>query len=106
MKTATEIRMVGMPKEWQRRLTGCWWLLEYWAIHCSLVRLPSIRRDDTTDCGMLAKSKSHSLFAKSAKSGAAHPPLTFRTPSIARLPDPFHALPGLGNGPRGNWHAI
>src|SRR5579863_511133 len=31
-----------MPRVWQMRFMGCWWLVEYWAIHCSLVRLPSI----------------------------------------------------------------
>lgn len=43
----TEKRMVGMPRVWQARFTGCWWLVEYCAIHCSLVRPPSIAMNDT-----------------------------------------------------------
>src|ERR1039458_1957437 len=43
-KTRTESTMVGMPRVWQRRFTGCWWLEAYWEIHCSLVRLPSMGR--------------------------------------------------------------
>ena len=33
-----------MPRVWQTRFTGFWWLEAYCAIHCSLVRLPSMRR--------------------------------------------------------------
>ena len=43
--------MVGMPKVWQSRFTGCWWLREYCAIHCSLVRLPNIGVHDTPAAG-------------------------------------------------------
>src|SRR5277367_5029057 len=41
-KITSESRIVGMPSVWQARFTGCWWLEEYCAIHCSLVRLPSM----------------------------------------------------------------
>jgi len=51
-KTAIESTMVGMPKVWQSRFTRFWWLEEYWEIHWSLVRLPSmgrmIQRRDTS----------------------------------------------------------
>ena len=43
-KTAIESTMVGMPKVWQMRFTRFWWLEEYWEIHWSLVRLPSMGR--------------------------------------------------------------
>jgi hypothetical protein len=37
-------KMVGIPSVWQARLTGCWWLVAYCAIHCSLVRRPNMAR--------------------------------------------------------------
>src|SRR5579884_1636669 len=49
MPSAPESTIMGMPKVWQNRLTGCVWLLAYCAIHCSLVRPPSMRWI-ITDC--------------------------------------------------------
>src|SRR4051812_43811927 len=40
--SGSESAIIGMPKEWQTRFTGCWWLEAYCATHCSLVRLPSM----------------------------------------------------------------
>src|SRR5690348_7456915 len=40
--SATDTTISGMPKLWQIRLMGWVWLLAYCAIHCSLVRPPSM----------------------------------------------------------------
>lgn len=37
-----EIAIIGMPTVCSTRLTGCWWLSEYCAIHSCIGRPPSI----------------------------------------------------------------
>src|SRR6266513_2819812 len=39
--SGSDTAIIGMPKVWHTRLTGCWWLREYSAIQVSTGLLPS-----------------------------------------------------------------
>jgi hypothetical protein len=48
-KSESEARIVGMPRVWQARFTGCRWLVAYWETHCSLLRWPNIEMECYAD---------------------------------------------------------
>src|SRR5260221_4782485 len=55
--SATDTTIRGMPRVWQTRLTGWVWLLAYCAIHCSLVRPPSMDRIITDGISLLRRQQ-------------------------------------------------
>src|SRR6266853_357194 len=55
--SATDRTIRGMPRVWQTRLTGWVWLLAYCAIHCSLVRPPSMDRIITDGTSLMRRQQ-------------------------------------------------
>lgn len=47
--------MMGMPKVWQTRFIGCWWLVAYCETHCWLLFPPHMFRNGTPEWRILAR---------------------------------------------------
>src|SRR5688572_12323260 len=85
-KRGTDAAIMGMPRVWHSRLTGCWWLCAYRAIHSLIGRLPSIMlppRDAQTS----QESPAAASARRSVLSGELRPELLERRPGTGAHAD-------------------